>query len=683
MYFSIQSIGYGLAGLVFLIFALLLVTSFRGRSQGHVLLVAAVISSIWGLGLAYDAAAPGLSASRVFVLEFTFDGVWLLFLAAMLSGAIGTAQIWFVRFGGVLVAVAILAGGTGLELYARSRGVGGGAGSMIVFGSLLTSLFGLVGIEQIYRNARVTQRKELKYLCIGLGGMFAYDLFLYSNAILAGQVSEVVWAARGFVVAMCVPLIAVATRRASSWSVGIFVSRQIVFYSATLFGAGIYLTLMGFLGYYIRDVGGEWGPIAQLIFSSGAFLLLGVFLFSERLRARLRVFISKHFFENKYDYREEWLRLIDTLTSIEDGLPLRKRGLKALAQIVDSPSGLLWIKDDEGNAYQCVANWNTRELELGIAADASLPCFLESSGWIVERSEYERDPARYSDLDLTALTVAFQEFEFVVPLLHDGELLGFVLLSKSEPQALLNFEDRDLLKTAGKQIASYLAQEIATEQLAESRQFEAFNRLTAYIMHDLKNLIAQQSLVVENAQRHRGNPEFIDDAIATIRGSVQRMRRVIEHLQQRSVEHSAERVELGKLVMQAVSQCADRDPVPRAVIGDRQTWVRADRDRLQMALYHAIRNAQDASSVGGSVSVEVSSTGDECAVSIIDNGRGMEEDFVRDRLFRPFDSTKGTSGMGIGAYQIRETLKTVGGRVDVESTPGVGTRLTLVMVVES
>ena len=202
-------------------------------------------------------------------------------------------------------------------------------------------------------------------------------------------------------------------------------------------------------------------------------------------------------------------------------------------------------------------------------------------------------------------------------------------------------------------------------------------------MHDLKNLIAQQSQVVENAGRHKNKPEFIDDAIDTIKGSVVRMRRVIETLQQSSQVEQTQRLELGKLVMQAVSQCGDRQPVPRAVIGDEQVWVRANRDRLQMAVYHGIRNAQDATPVDGSVRVEVVANGAECSVAIVDTGRGMDETFIRERLFRPFDSTKGTSGMGIGAYQIKETVQMAGGRLDVSSEPGRGTRISLVLATEA
>ena len=682
MTLNLQTLGYGLAGLVFVLLAALLATSFRGRAKGGILIATAVLSAAWGLGLAFEAMSPETSALRVFWLELLFDGAWLLFLAVLMSGAVGTAQAWLARFGGALLALAILVTGTGLDAYARATGADVGAGSLLVIGSLLTSLYGLVIIEQIYRNARESHRDGLKFLCLGVGGIFAYDLFLYSNAILVGAISGVVWSARGFVVAMCVPLIAVAVRRAPSWSVGIFVSRQIVFYSATLLGAGVYLTVVGFLGYYVRLVGGEWGSAAQLILFAAAFLVLGVFLFSDTSRARLRVFINKHFFENKYDYREEWLRLIDTLTSLEEGLPLRKRGIKALAQIAESPSGLLYLRSQDRVEYRCAANWNTPEYNDAVPADASLPRFLERSGWVIERREYARDASHYASLELHPCDLDEERSAFIVPLLHDGELLGFVTLSEPATPATLNYEDRDLLKTAGQQIASYLAQEIATEQLAESRQFEAYNRLTAYIMHDLKNLVAQQSLMVENAQRHKNNPEFIDDAIDTIKGSVRRMRRVIEHIQQRSQEQPAQKIEVGKLVMQAVSQCADREPAPRARIGDQQIWVRADRERLLMAIYHAIRNAQDATPADGSVNVEVTPNGRECAVSIVDTGRGMDDAFVRERLFRPFDSTKGTSGMGIGAYQIRETVRMAGGRIDVDSAPGRGTRLSMVLAVE-
>ena len=307
--------------------------------------------------------------------------------------------------------------------------------------------------------------------------------------------------------------------------------------------------------------------------------------------------------------------------------------------------------------------------------------FLQRSGWVIDIREYENNNSNYDSLDLTDVSLDLGPAQIIVPLMHDTGLFGFVALSLPKASTELNYEDHDLLKTMGQQIASYLAQEKSTEQLAEHKQFEAFNKLTAYIMHDLKNLVAQQSLVVENADKHKGNPDFVDDMIETIKGSVTRMRRVIDNLQQDSTDKPAEKIELSKLLMATVSRCTDREPAPRALIGDEQIWVRADRDRLQMAFYHSIRNAQDATPPEGKVEVELATSDGKCTVTISDNGRGMDESFISERLFKPFDSTKGTQGMGIGAYQVRETIRSAGGEVRVHSKPQEGTRVVLTLSV--
>ena len=373
--------------------------------------------------------------------------------------------------------------------------------------------------------------------------------------------------------------------------------------------------------------------------------------------------------------------MIETLTGPEGDLPLRKRAIKSLAQILDAPSGMLWIRSLGQRNYQCVAGWNEQCPRQEIGEEHSVVRFLKETGWVIDLREYEGNRDRYKSLRVDDELPGRATTAIVVPLLHDGELLGFAFLAQPRTSQTLNYEDHDLLKTVGKQIASYLAQELSTEQLAESRQFEAFNRLTAYLMHDLKNLIAQQSLVVENAERHKGNPEFIDDAMATIKGGVDRLRRMIEHIQHRSVKQPVERTEMGKLILQAVSQCQDRQPSPKARIDVQSVWVWADRERLLMAVYHALRNAQDATPADGDVSIELSIDESNCVVTVADTGNGMDEAFVRDRLFKPFDSTKGTQGMGIGAWQMRETVRSMGGGVVVRSELQRGTAVTITLPV--
>jgi putative PEP-CTERM system histidine kinase len=258
-------------------------------------------------------------------------------------------------------------------------------------------------------------------------------------------------------------------------------------------------------------------------------------------------------------------------------------------------------------------------------------------------------------------------------------LVGFFVLYEPPPPFQLTFEDRDLLKTVGRHIATQLAQHEADRKLAESRQFEAYNRLTAFMMHDLKNSIAQLQLIVANADRHKSNPEFIDDSIATIENAAERMTRLIEQISSASATLRLQQVVLDDLVRTAVARCAQRAPIPTLTALAADATIEADAERLTAVIEHVIRNAQDAATSASVVSVETSSADGEVTIQVTDTGRGMEPEFVRERLFRPFDSTKGSKGMGIGAYQTREYIQMLGGRVEVLSSPGSGTRFSITL----
>jgi putative PEP-CTERM system histidine kinase len=670
-------IGYVLAAVSFLVLSGLLLTRWSGRVQGIVLPIATVVSVAWALVLSRAASKALVSPTDVLLAEIAFNGVWIILVMQILASAAATRRLRFMRYASLVLlfgtAVAGLVDRDGNHL----GEVLAAPAYATIWGFLLISLAGLVGIEQIYRNARTSQQNALKYLCLGVATVFAYNLLLYSNAIILGQINDTLWSARGFVVTLSVPLLGIAASRSPLWPRGVFVSRQIVFYSTALIGAGLYFTVIAFTSYYIGVAGGSWGSVAQLVFFCGAGLVFLILVLSDQTRAKVRVFLNKNFLENKYDYRDEWLRLIDTLTDQKDGLPLKKRAIKALAQIIDSGDGLLWLRQEDNSTFECVSGWNRRVLDLNLPVSDPLVEFLDRTSWVIDLGEYNVKPSRYAGLSMDELTKSHINSEIVVPLKHEQDLFGFIALSRPRIPYALDFEDRDLLKTIGQQIASYLAQEHSTERLAEIRQFEAFNKLTAFIMHDLKNALAQQSLVVKNAELHKRNPKFVDDAIETIKGSITRLGRVLQHLQQRKTESITQYVELASLLRLAIDHCRDRYPVPEAILDEKEAWVSADQDRLLTAIQHAIQNAQDATANDGRVTVQLEITGSDCAVVISDTGKGMDEAFIRERLFRPFDSTKGSEGMGIGAYQIKETLRAIGGDVSVQSAPGRGTELRL------
>ncbi|MDH5271722.1 MAG: PEP-CTERM system histidine kinase PrsK [Gammaproteobacteria bacterium] len=578
--------------------------------------------------------------------------------------------------------------------------------ALLASAGLLVALLGLLLLEQIYRNAREGGRYALKLLVIGLGLGFAYDLFLFSQAHLLRGIEPATWEPRGLVTSLTVPLIAIAVRRNPQWSLNLFVSRHVVFYSATFLVVGIYLLLMAAGGYWVRLHGGAWGRAAQLVFVAGAAVVLLMVISSGSLRRRLRVFLNQHFYRNKYDYRLEWLRFVQTLSTPLEGVDARENAARAMAQAINGPGGVLYLRGEDGEAFRPVTSWPSSEVDVGryprLQPHDELVAFLRDRRWVIDLLELRASPDAYGNLVLPdALAGAPDQGptrdRLIVPLNHLDELIGFVVLAAPPPPFEPSYEDRDLLKMMGRHVAVHLAQYDADRRLAESRQFETYHRLTAFVMHDLRNLAAQLALIVSNAQQHKRNPEFVDDAIGTIANSTDRMQRLIDQLQRRELQASTRRVALAEVARRACERCSAHRPVPicGGVVED--AWVDADPERLTMIVEHVIRNAQDATPEDGSVVLNVSMDGSgdatetavttkgeasplhvpTAALTVADSGAGMSAEFISERLFKPFDTTKGSKGMGIGAYQVREYVKSLGGRVDVTSRVGQGTRITL------
>jgi len=671
------AISYAAVGVLYAMLSILLLTSWRGRWRrpGGYLIAACLFSTVWATTLAIQMSGTTVPLIAVFAAEVLRSATWLAFLIFLLS-QIGVSR--YICFFGHAAWIGILVAGLGLWVAQGFYILPGSLAAVLNPGGLLLAFVGLLLVEQLYGNSEGELRWGIKPLALGLGGLFAYDLFLYSQGLLFGAIDTTAWTARGAVNILFVPLIAIAARRNPNWNLNIFVSRQIIFYSTSLIAVGLYLLLMGVGGYALLIYGGTWGVVARFIFFVGAILVLIILLFSSTLRARVKVFLSKHFFHNKYDYREEWLRLTSTLAGFEDS-STRQIVIKALAQIVDSPAGMLWVFDDKQRFYQTVAAYETTESAPNIAADDSLIGFITETGWLIDLEEFRRNPKHYADLLLPDWLSESDDAWLVIPLTAGQELLGLALLYKAPGPPALNYEDRDLLKTVGNHIAVHLAQEKTDSLLAEARQFEAYNRLTAFLMHDLSNLIAQQSLLVTNAGKHKRNPDFVDDAMNTIANSVERMKRIMDQLKRGKADSIAKSIELKFVVSAALDRCAGKEPVPMLELGDNNALVEADVEQFTMVLTHLIRNAQDSTPPSGSVIVSTERENGNAIVTVADSGSGMTPEFIRDRLFRPFDSTKGSQGMGIGAYQAREYARKMGGDLKVESKVSAGTTIVMIL----
>jgi len=687
------AVSYTAAAAFYLILAALLLTSWKGRRPGMRLAIACCVEAVWAASIAVHPVAPGAAIPLpLYLAEFARHAAWLATLAGLLavSGFPRVLELAAYLMCGAFALAGIVAAWLGASAGLDVRLTG-----FLSIGGLAAAVLGFLMLEQIYRNSTAHGRNAFKYLFVGLGGLFAYDLFLFAQAEMFGAIHPRLWSLRGLVNAMLLPAIVVAVRRNPQWSVELFVSRQVVFYSATLMAVGAYLLVMALGGYYLGEYFGDldreylrefdrgWGAILQAIFFGGALIALAVALLSSALRRRLRVFISKHFYRNRYDYRAEWLRFIATLSADEPEVDIRRTVIRAVAQIFGNRAGTLFMLDEARRRFVPAANWPEDFVGYGngaaVDATSGLGEFLLERRWIIELGEYRRLPDLYGDLVLPDWLAEDRVAGIVAPIEFREEVQGFLVLEAPPPPFALNYEDRDLLRTVGQHVATHLAQHEADRKLTESRQFEAYNRLTAFMMHDLKNAVAQLHLLVANAARHKQNPDFIDDAIDTVSNCAQRMSRLIEQLRSGEGKTGHRPVGLAPLLRQAVERCAGRRPVPTLVNVAESVCIDCDPERLTSTIEHVIRNAQDATAEAGRIDVVAEVTTRGVEVRIADTGEGMSPQFMRERLFRPFDSTKGSKGMGIGAYQVREYARLAGGDVEVESQTGAGTRFTIIL----
>ncbi len=677
---SIGAISYGIAAVTFVLLTGLLLSGWRGKFQGALLAAAAGVTAVWAGLSAYASATAGALAALADLLELARDGLWLLFLWKLLQSralpeGVQTHQRMTRWFGlGTLLFSAIFITTLGLHMHLFAFSPQANLITVII-GRVVLAVIGLALVEQLYRNAPEAQRWAIKYLCLGLGALFAYDFYLYSDAMLFRVVDTGIWSARGFINALVVPLIAVSAARNPHWSLEVHVSRRVVFHSAALFGAGAYLLVMAGAGYYIRLFGGNWGGVLQVVFLFGAAVILLAVLFSGALRARLKVFLSKHFFSYKYDYREEWLRFTRTLSAGEPGLKLRQRSLQAVAELVDSPAAALWVQED--GVFRQAAQWNLPALSEIEDEHCSLCRFLAERQWVVDLKEYAKNPDIYGELRLPPWISSLPRAWLITPLILHEQLMGFIVLAESRSPREFNWEDSDLLKTAGRQVAVYLAQIQATEALVQARQFESFNRLSTYVVHDLKNIVAQLSLLLANAQKHKHNPEFQEDMLATVDNAAQRITRLLTQLRTGYASaHQATGVDLIPLLERLMKEKSHFRPAPQLRAPMLPVWVIADKERLSRVLGHLVQNAIEATPETGAVEVVLETQDEHARITVQDNGQGMDEEFIREKLFRPFETTK-TNGMGIGAYECREYVRELRGEINVASRVDQGTTFTV------
>ena len=648
-----------------------------GNRQQVALICALALTSVWGF--ASTATTPASNFSLV--AESARNLAWLGFMFFLLRSGEGRRQPRAITaIYGILFAVLLIQPVVDSVMYAMP--IGSDGQHLTLQTALLLRMIYAVGalvlVHNLYTVSAPEARWGISLPMAALAAMWTFDLNLYTISYLTGSVSTDLVSTRGFATAMIAPVFALASQRNSEWRLRL--SRSVAFQSVSLLAIGAYLCGMVLLATAIELIGGNYTRLAQISLIFGMSLTALLVLPSGRFKAWLNVILAKNFFKHRYDYRNEWMRFADTIGfPSAQGAPFHERVIKSLADIFESPAGLLLVPDDQQKLMlQARWNWATADVPANAATSQTLP-FFESTGHILSMDEVRAGTdTRYDPRAVPQWLFDEKQAWAVVPLVHFGKLAGLAVLARPRLQRALDWEDLDMLRVVGRQLASYLAEASSQNALSEARQFDQFNRRFAFVMHDIKNLVSQLSILSRNAEKHADNPDFQADMVETLKSSVGKMNELLARLSQHNkARHEPPTpIDVGEALTRGLHSRRLLHPIeadlPAGIIA------MADPVRLDTIVSHLVQNGIEATSNGAPIRIKVRKQDGSAAVTVSDAGAGMSEAFLSNQLFKPFESTK-EAGFGIGAYEARMLAESMGGQLRVESKVGQGTTFTLLL----
>jgi len=663
----IAGILFGLAAAAYAVAAaVILFQRLPGRSN-VALAGACAVTAVWAAAAA-EQPLPGLFGPAA-VLDFFRACAWFGYLVVVAHRTLSLPK----RNGGaafltlLFAIVAIL----GAVLTWRAPGPAS-VGLLVPFG-IIARLGLAIGIllliENLYRNTPDEARWHVNLACIAIVGMYLYEIMLYADTVLYRRVSPLLFTGQAPASLAVLPLLLLAARRQQRWKEDVGVSRSVVFHTATLLLAGIFLVGLAAAGEVFRRFGTGWGMLAEASLMFAGCLAVAVLASSGRVRSQIRGLIVDHFFMHRFDYQHEWTRCI---TALSGGpyLGLHKRVIRAIADVVDSPAGVLFLAEASNNVFRAAGSWNAPRLDgLPVTPGHPLLDLLRMGDSIAEATP--GTAPWFAD---------FPDAWLAVPLPAAGGLVGFIVLAPARAPFRLDREVFDLLGIVGREVALFIGERRATEALVEARQFGEAGRRFAFVAHDIKNVAAQLSLLLGNAEQHLDNPAFRTDMLLTLRGSVQKISSLLARLQSPPAHKGTQRLLAPAHHLEtAVGAVGSLGPTPVLLETDGGAALAAiDEATFDAVIRHLIDNALEASPPGIPVRVRLAHEPDRIIIAVIDRGPGMTEDFIRENLFRPFSSTK-SAGFGLGAFQARVLLREAGGDLTVESSVGEGTTMCVVL----
>ena len=545
----------------------------------------------------------------------------------------------------------------------------GNAGYIFYILLLIYLVIPLINLEMTLTSATHTSRWKIKFELLGAGMLLAVMIFYYSQGLLFRTINMNLVPVRTGLLIVAVAMMAYSRLRRGN-GVSVHVSQQFLYRSVVLLTVGIYLFGLGLMGegmkYFV-----DWSQRAMAIsvaFVAGLGLI--VTLLSETVRRKVRVFINKNFYRNKYDYRNQWLQFTDHLSSAKSGEDLLRSIITGFCDTFGMGCGALFLLEQERETYQVAVKIGIETDTLTFQEKDAVTEFIASGGWVNDShqvSETFGDEEQKAFFTKNAIT-------FAIPLITVERMGGFVMLGRPlNRNETYNYEDFDLMKTLARQASSALLNLRLSDQLARSREMEAMGRVSTFVMHDLKNLVSAFSLMLDNAQDYIANPEFQKDLLDTLGNTVAKMNSLITRL-----KHLPEKVSLQRTPVDLLQLAHDTALLVKGgnfLVTGAPVIAEVDRDEFRKVALNLMLNAIESTAGKQPVKVEVGKK-ETPFFRVKDEGCGIPEDFLRNSLFTPFKSTK-KKGLGIGLYQCKKIVEAHGGKIEVISELDKGSEFTV------
>lgn len=547
---------------------------------------------------------------------------------------------------------------------------------------LLGNLINLIHLENTLRFSIGYRRRQIRYVIIGVGAILAFWIYLASKALLFSFLDASYIPITSVVVLISCGLVSFTVVRHRLLDVDIFISRYVIYNSLTMLLVGAYLLFVGLVAQGIKLAGGAFDTFWSILFAFTSLLGITVALLSTKLRRKGQLFINRHFYKHKYEFRDKWMETTEKIGTKGDLLDIQKKIVEMISETMGAKEVYLWLYEPAHREYHLNTSSVSSIGQIRLKEDSQIVAYIKRYPTPFLIKEVQDDGGELSR-EIAPFIMATKAVLCTPLIVEGGDLIGFILQGEDISGEPYRRDDIDLLRAIASHAANRIKNIRLTQEVIAAKEAESFHQVSTFFVHDLKNLVSTLSLLVQNAEDYIDDPSFQQDAMRTLRTTVSKMNTMISNLTllSKGMKINLCPVNLNDLLEETLSTLNGQ--VSSRIIKRLENLpnILADGEQLRKVFLNLILNAIEASPSDGDIQVKTFAKDEEVILIVADHGYGMSHEFIQSSLFRPFRSTK-PHGLGIGLFQCKKIIEAHRGRIDVESKEGEGSEFRVVLPVE-